>query len=145
MFNRILTLCTGNICRSPLAEYLLRQQLEQRGKPAQVSSAGIGALVGHEADEDTQSVALKHGIDLSAHQARQLSVEILRQSDLILAMEKHHMEYAARLDPASRGKLFLLGHWNHAEVPDPYRLGREQHELAYQIINDAAGHWLNKL
>ncbi len=145
MFNKILTLCTGNICRSPLAEYLLRTKLGERGNNAEVSSAGIGALVGHAADSDTQAVALEHGLDLSSHRARQLTVEILRQSDLILAMEKHHMEYAARLDAASRGKLFLIGHWNHAEVPDPYRLGKEQHELAYQIINDSVGHWLDKL
>ncbi|MBP6133345.1 MAG: low molecular weight phosphotyrosine protein phosphatase, partial [Thauera sp.] len=76
MFDKILTLCTGNICRSPLAEFLLRDRLAARGRAATVASAGIGALVGHPADETTQRVALRHGIDLSPHVARQLTPEI---------------------------------------------------------------------
>ncbi|MDX9839346.1 MAG: low molecular weight phosphotyrosine protein phosphatase, partial [Azoarcus sp.] len=51
MFEKILTVCTGNICRSPLAEFLLRERLGAAGKKAEVRSAGIGALIGHPADE----------------------------------------------------------------------------------------------
>lgn len=145
MFEKILTLCTGNICRSPLAEALLRDRLGARGRPVSVSSAGIGALVGHPADETTQRVALRHGVDLSAHRARQLTPEITRHVDLILAMEKHHLEYALRLDPTTRGKVFLIGHWDKAEVPDPYRLGEESHQLAYDIISHSVEQWVAKL
>ena len=107
MFDKILTLCTGNICRGPLAEYLLRDRLAARGRAATVASAGIGALVGHPADETTQRVALRHGTDLSPHVARQLTPEITRWADLILVMEKHHLEYATRLDPSAPATMVL--------------------------------------
>ncbi|HRO37988.1 low molecular weight protein-tyrosine-phosphatase [Thauera sp.] len=145
MFDKILTLCTGNICRSPLAEFLLRDRLAARGRAATVASAGIGALAGHPADETTQRVALRHGIDLSPHIARQLTTDITRWADLILVMERHHLEYATRLDPSARGKIFLLGHWDKAEVPDPYRLAEENHQLAYDIIAHTVDQWIGKL
>lgn len=145
MFEKILTLCTGNICRSPFAEAILSQRLAERGRAVTVASAGTGALVGHPADADTQAVALARGIDLSAHRARQLTPEITRWADVILVMEKHHLEYATRLDPSARGKIFLLGHWDKAEVPDPYRLAEENHQLAYDIIAHTVEQWIGKL
>ena len=145
MFDKILTLCTGNICCSLFVEVLLRQRLADRGRAVTVASAGTGALVGHPADADTQAVALARGLDLSTHRARQLTPEITRWADIILVMEKHHLEYATRLDPSARGKIFLLGHWDKAEVPDPYRLAEENHQLAYDIIAHTVDQWIGKL
>lgn len=134
-----------NICRSRLAEALLRNRLGARGRQVSVSSAGIGALDDHPADETTQRVALRHGVDLSAHRARQLTPEITRQVDLILAMEKRHLECALRLDPTTRGKVFRIGLWDKAEVPDPCRLDEENHPLAYDLISHVVDQWLGKL
>lgn len=145
MFEKILTVCTGNICRSPLAEYLTRNHLAAAGRTVHVRSAGIGALIGHPADSDTQSIALAHGVDLSPHRAQQLSLELTRWADLILVMEKHHLQYTQDLDPTTRGKTFLIGHWNKAEIPDPYRKGAAAHQLAYDMIADAIEHWHKKL
>ncbi|HQW20957.1 MAG TPA: low molecular weight protein-tyrosine-phosphatase [Rhodocyclaceae bacterium] len=146
MFNKIITICTGNICRSPAAEYLLRQRLEAVASwQGSVHSAGIGALVNHPADENTQAMMLAKDIDLSAHRAKQLTLEHLRQADLVLVMEKHHRQAVLDLDPTARGKTFLLGHWINTEIPDPYRRGEEAHAEALRLIELAISPWLEKL
>ncbi|MBR0564513.1 low molecular weight phosphotyrosine protein phosphatase [Azoarcus sp. L1K30] len=145
MFEKILTVCTGNICRSPLAEFLLRERLAAAGKKVEVRSAGIGALVGHPADDTTQDVARKHGTALDGHRAQQLDTELTRWADLILVMEKHHFDAVTDLDPTARGKTFYLGHWNKAEIPDPYRRGEDVHEEVHQAIAGAVEKWIAKL
>jgi len=146
LFNKIITICTGNICRSPAAEYLLRQRLEAVASwQGSVHSAGIGALVNHPADENTQAMMLAKDIDLSAHRAKQLTLEHLRQADLVLVMEKHHRQAVLDLDPTARGKTFLLGHWINTEIPDPYRRGEEAHAEALRLIELAISPWLEKL
>ena len=87
----------------------------------------------------------EQGVDLDAHRATQLTLEILRWADLVLVMEKHHWQAIQKLDPAARGKTFLLGHWNDAEIPDPYRQGEKAHTNALQMINEAVEPWLEKL
>lgn len=146
MFNSLLIVCTGNICRSPVAAYLLRQQLGQA--PAwtgQVASSGIGALVGQAADETVQAMMLAQGIDLSAHRARQLTPEHLRQADLVLVMEKHQRQAILDMDPTARGKTFLLGHWIDAEIPDPYQRGEAAHRITIDLIVAASKPWIEKL
>ena len=145
MFEKILILCTGNICRSPLAEALLRDRAQAQGKKVLVRSAGIGALVDHGADQTTRQVAGLHQIDLGGHRAQQLNLELTRWADLILGMEKHHLDYTNDLDPTTRGKTFLLGHWSKAEVPDPYREPQEAHQLAYDIIAEAVEQWIARI
>jgi protein-tyrosine phosphatase len=146
LFNKIITICTGNICRSPAAEFLLRQRLEAVASwQGSVHSAGIGALVNHPADENTQAMMLAKDIDLSAHRAKQLTLEHLRQADLVLVMEKHHRQAVLDLDPTARGKTFLLGHWINTEIPDPYRRGEEAHAEALRLIELAISPWLEKL
>lgn len=146
LFNKILTVCTGNICRSPAAEYLLRQRLEKAGNwKGEVRSAGIGALVNHPADDNVLALMLAQGIDLSAHRGAQLTVEQLRQADLVLVMEKHHRDAVLDMDPTARGKTFLLGHWLQAEIPDPYRRGEKVHAEALQLIQAGIDTWLKKL
>ena len=80
----ILVVCTGNICRSPTGEYLLKKEL---GADFNVMSAGLGALVDNPADKIAQKIALEHGVDMSAHRARQINLDILKWADLILVME----------------------------------------------------------
>ncbi|MCB1965437.1 MAG: low molecular weight phosphotyrosine protein phosphatase [Candidatus Accumulibacter sp.] len=145
MFNRILTVCTGNICRSPAAEFLLRERTERAGKPVEARSAGIGALVNHPAEDTTCAMMQSRGIDLSGHRATQLTSERLRWADLVLVMEKHHRDAVLAMDPTARGKTFLLGHWTETEIPDPYRRGDEAHAVALRLIEAALDPWLRKL
>lgn len=88
---------------------------------------------------------LAKDIDLSAHRAKQLTLEHLRQADLVLVMEKHHRQAVLDLDPTARGKTFLLGHWINTEIPDPYRRGEDAHAEALRLIELAISPWLEKL
>lgn len=138
-------MCTGNICRSPAAEFLLRQRIERAGKRVEARSAGIGALVNHPAEEATRTMMNARGVDLSAHRASQLTPERLRWAELVLVMEKHHRDAVLAMDPTARGKTFLLGHWTKTEIPDPYRRGDAAHAEALQLIDEALDPWVSKL
>lgn len=145
MLNRVLTVCTGNICRSPLAEALLRAYFASAGRPTEVISAGLGALIGHPADATTSEVAAEHGVDLTAHRAQQINLALVRQSDLVLVMERGQLEHLVGQYTFARGKTFLLGHWSQTEVPDPYRKPREVHQTVYDIIGAEVGRWQGRL
>ena len=85
MFNSILIVCTGNICRSPIGERLFQHYLDSK----KIDSAGVGALVGHAADEMASTVSKNHGLSLDGHKGKQFDSNLARQYDLILVMEKH--------------------------------------------------------
>lgn len=142
MFNKILVVCVGNICRSPTAERLLRHHL-----PAiTVDSAGLGALVGKTADERAASVAAVHDISLEGHCARQISGRMCREYDLILAMERRHVATLHEMAPEMRGKVMLFGHWDAGrEIPDPYRKSRDAFEAVYSMLDLSAQKWANAL
>lgn len=142
MFNKILVVCVGNICRSPTAERLLRQY--QPG--LSVDSAGLGALVGREAESTATSVAAEHNLSLDGHCARQISGGMCRDYDLILAMEKKHIARLCEIAPEMRGKVMLFGHWDgEREIPDPYRKSREAFEAVYTLLDQSARQWAQAL
>lgn len=142
MFNKILVVCVGNICRSPTAERLLRQY--QPG--LSVDSAGLGALVGRSAESTATSVAAEHNLSLDGHCARQISGRMCRDYDLILAMEKKHIATLCEIAPEMRGKVMLFGHWDgEREIPDPYRKSREAFEAVYTLLDQSARQWAQAL
>lgn len=145
MFQKILTVCTGNICRSPVAEYLLRHELSSAGRTIEVRSAGIGALVDHPADDAALAFMDDLGVSMAAHRAQQIDQSHTRWADLILVMQKHHLDYVLGLDPTSRGKTFLLGHWRKEEVPDPYQRGGGAHLAAYKLISEEVKAWVRRV
>jgi protein-tyrosine-phosphatase len=122
--NQILLVCTGNTCRSPMAEAMLRQKLQERGVDGvSVGSAGTGAWDGAPASEGAYLVALEHGLDLSSHRARLLTRELTATADLVLTMARHHLARVEQLGAA--GKVHLLGEYGGregpaAEVRDPF-------------------------
>lgn len=102
---RILTVCTGNICRSALAEYQLRDLLPE----FDISSAGTHAVVGWEVPEQQVRIAQAHGLDaITDHQPRQVTAAMLQEADVILALTMEHRRQLARLSPISARKLFTL-------------------------------------
>lgn len=145
MFQKILTVCTGNICRSPVAEYLLRHQLDTAGRTIDVQSAGIGALIDHPADDAALAFTDQLGVPMARHRARQIAQSHTRWADLILVMQKHHLDYVLDLDPTARGKTFLLGRWGGQEVPDPYQRGEGAHLAAYKLIAEEVQAWVRRV
>ncbi|MEE3660430.1 protein tyrosine phosphatase [Brenneria sp. g21c3] len=142
MFDSILVVCVGNICRSPTGERLLKQALP--GK--KIASAGLAALVGKPADVTAAEVAAAHGLSLEGHSAQQLSSSLCRQYDLILVMEKGHIDAVARKVPEVRGKTMLFGHWfDQQEIADPYRKSREAFEFVYSQLEQSAQKWVQAL
>jgi len=121
---RVVLVCTGNTCRSPLAEALLRQALEERGvTDIEVLSAGTGAWEGAPASEGAYLVGLENGLDLSGHRARLVTGELVAASDLILTMARHHRARVLELGGGDR--VHLLGEFAgrsgaNAEVADPF-------------------------
>lgn len=145
MFERILIICTGNICRSPMAEALLKQKLSLAGHQATIQSAGTGALLGHPADEPACALMQSRGLDISAHRASQMTQEHTRWAELILVMQTHHRDSLLSLDPTARGKTFLLGHWSDQEIPDPYHQGDPVYAQVLELIDGALGAWISKI
>ncbi|MCO7188738.1 MULTISPECIES: low molecular weight protein-tyrosine-phosphatase [unclassified Pseudoalteromonas] len=140
MFENILIVCAGNICRSPTAEYVLRDKVE--GKNINVSSAGLTAMEGHKADQNALLIAQTHGIDMSGHKGRQLDSNLIVHNDVILVMEHRHVSDLCSRYPEARGKTFLLGKWlDDKEIPDPYRQSKEAFEYVYELIDSACSAW----
>ncbi|MFA0415545.1 low molecular weight protein-tyrosine-phosphatase [Vibrio renipiscarius] len=146
MFNKILVVCVGNICRSPTGEGVLKKLLPNK----HIASAGIATekshLTGRQADKTATLLAQEHGIDISSHQAQQLTATLCAQYDLILVMEKGHIEALTSIAPEARGKTMLFGQWiGQKEIPDPHRQSREAFDYAYQLIEESAQAWAKKL
>lgn len=103
---RVIFVCTGNTCRSVMAEYLARRIASDRSLTIEIGSAGTAAWDGAPASDGALLVSLEHDIDLSPHRARLLTRELLENYDLILAMGPHHLE---RIDASGgKGKTYLL-------------------------------------
>lgn len=142
MFDNILVVCVGNICRSPALERLLREGLPTK----QVHSAGLGALVGKPIDSTMERLMVADGVDASHHAARQLDARILREADVVLVMESGHLTTIRNRYPEAAGKTMLATHWNGGDaVADPYRKDPEFFAACYRQLKECSASWLEKL
>lgn len=144
MFERILVVCVGNICRSPTVEYLLRHRLGARS--IAVESAGLAALTGKPIDPTAGQLLAEHGIDASAHRARQLDDQAIVDAQLILVMQRGHLDTLSKRSPHAVGRTFLLGKWQgDRDIPDPFRQQRPAFEHVYRLIDEGVDSWVSRL
>ncbi|MFB6609732.1 low molecular weight phosphatase family protein [Agromyces sp. NPDC056379] len=110
---RILTVCSGNICRSPLAEQLLRNGLADV-EGVSVGSAGTIAMVGERMPPEAAALAARFGAtDAAAHRARQLDEQLIRDADLVLALAREHRRFVVETVPAATRTTFTLREFAH--------------------------------
>jgi protein-tyrosine-phosphatase len=141
--------CTGNICRSPLAEALMRRVLAERGRDGfEVESAGTGAWEGAPASEGAYLVGLEHGLDLSDHRARLLTKDLVKRADIVLTMARHHRQRAQEL--GGEGRTYLLGEYAgrkgpEAEVGDPFGSDLEVYRSTFEELDDLVNKAVDRL
>lgn len=137
----ILTLCVGNICRSPLAQALLAREFPEKT----IWSAGLGALVGNTADPLAIEVAAANGLDLSAHRAQQVTGWMCQTAELILVMEQGHKTELEQQYPLVRGKVFRLGELGKFDIADPYQQSSTAFATAYADIARGVADWAPRI
>ncbi|UJP09655.1 low molecular weight phosphotyrosine protein phosphatase [Microbacterium sp. KUDC0406] len=143
---RVIFVCTGNICRSPMAEIVLRALAEEHGLASRLvsRSAGTGDWhLGERADARTLDALERHGYDGSLHRAKQFSAASWRENDLVIALDRTHeriLREWARTDD-DEGKVTLLrsfdAHASSMDVPDPYYAGPEMFDSVLDMIEVA--------
>lgn len=142
MFQRILVVCTGNICRSPIAEALLKAGLP--GK--EVFSAGTMAMVGHGADPVCIELCAANDLDISGHRAQQLVQPMLQAADLVLTLDSTHSQWIYQRYPQYHGKVHKLGKWQQNEdVADPYRQPKAVFRAVYRQMDAQVSDWLARI
>lgn len=142
---RILVVCMGNICRSPMAEIVLKDKVHKYKKEWLIESAGtIGFHEGENADERAIKTCYKHGLDLSRHRARQFKVSDFENYDHILVMDRTNLRDVnskARTE-YDRNKVRFFTHLSktspNSEVPDPYYEGNSGFDLVFNQLDEAA-------
>lgn len=147
----ILVVCTGNICRSPTGEGVLRAKARERGLGERLVVASAGTHdyhVGEAPDPRTMKHATKRGYDLAAQRARQVAPEDFHAFDFILAMDRSHLRQLEVLaPPGSKARLGLYLErsrtWRDEDVPDPFYGGPQGFENVLDMVEEAAEHWLD--
>ncbi len=151
MSQAILFVCTGNLCRSPIAEGLLRQRLAEAGRTdVRVDSAGIHARPGASPEPFAIAAAAVFGADIAAQRARQFEPGDFARFDHIIAMDLGQLDFLGATRPADSAaavRLLLedVGEFKRLEVPDPYQQDRDAFDFAARLIDVGVNDLLARL
>ncbi len=144
MKKNILFVCTGNSCRSVMAERFFKHLVADRANEFLVGSAGVGAVDGYPASLETLRVMQEQGIDVSNHRSRKITSAMVRTADKIFVMEAMHKEVILRSWPEAAEKVHLLTEYSTDEfqktleidIPDPIRMPDNFYNNVFQVIRD---------
>ncbi len=151
---KILFVCTGNSCRSVMAQGLLRKMLKEKGRnDVQILSAGVSTLGGLGATEETIEVMQREGVDVSGHISQPLTQDLVRHAEAVFCMEEFQRELILARSPDARKKVHLLRPFEHKEpmldpnIPDPIGRPKEVYESCLMTVKEAVervARWLER-
>ena len=145
----ILFVCTGNSCRSPMAEGIMKKMIEE-DHSFHIYSAGISAFDGMQATKEAVMVAAANGIDISGHRALMLTKEMVKESDYIFVMEQMHKQTIIQKVKTSAKRVFLLNEFSgsyegQVNIPDPIGRGMDFYEKIFDLLKNSIGKAMVKL
>lgn len=142
----VLVMCTGNVCRSPMAEALLLHHLNREGLEVNVISRGLEAPVGRAPHPHALAVAEANGVPLDPFKrAAAVTGAEMRAASIVLVMDEGHLRMVQSRFPTSVGKTFLLGKWQEIQIADPIREPLSAFEFAWKQCDEAVEEWVKRL
>lgn len=134
----MLIVCTGNSCRSVMAEGYMKKRLKDLGIDISVRSAGTAAVDGIRASDEAVKTMEEEGINISKHRSAALNIDMVKEADIILVMEPQHKSIISHMDPKAAEKVYFLREFDlRAEdtiMPDPIGHGGEYYETVFNAI-----------
>lgn len=150
MKNVVLFVCTGNSCRSPMAEGYLKKLLKNKGD-VEVFSAGLAGFEDLGATQEAIETMRHHGVDISGHQSKRLEPEMVDKATLVLAMTKFHRMKILEMSPQAEGKVYLLKEFDqrpeesYLDIPDPMGHPIEDYEICFEKMKNPIDYIAEKI
>ena len=140
---RVICVCLGNICRSPLAEGILKAKAQELNVPLEIASAGTaGYHIGSRADKRSEKVGKRHNVDISNHKAQKFKAEHFDEFEIILVMDQMNYSDVSSLARSSEDLKKIKLYHIEEDVEDPYYGEEDGFEKMYHILESKADHWI---